>query len=504
MWFNRQFLLDKLNNPLGLLILVCIGFFVSVLVSTLGLKLSIVLYAALIGIPLLLVCIFNLQIGVGLILTISFFIEFLGKHANAPFGIMLDLLIFAMLFGLLVLQIKDRDFSFAKNQMSFMILLWVFYCLIQVLNPWAGSKMAWVFTVRSMALQSLIFFIACYAFNSKERIYAMLKLLIFLGVFAGAYGVKQEIYGYTNAEMAWVMQDPERFQLIFQWSRLRVVSLFAGPTNYGILMVYISAFCAIMATAPLKKWKRVVLALCVVPMMLGAAYAGSRTPFVLIPFGLLVYVMMTLKREVIIGATVFLLFGSVVVMKSTGNAVLYRIQSSFSYSKSDDTMDLRFKNQKFIQPFIYRHPFGAGLGSTGIWGQRFTPGTMLASFAHDSGFVRVAVEAGWIGLIIYCFYLFTVFQLSIRYYTRSRDPVIKVVYLGLNVIFFQLLLANYPQESIVQLPTMITFHILLAVMVRLKDFDEPDLSQYILEENGEESSSESINVANDEPLVQPR
>ena len=42
-------------------------------------------------------------------------------------------------------------------------------------------------------------------------------------------------------------------------------------------------------------------------------------------------------------------------------------------------------------------PIGGGLGSTGVWGQRFTPGSFLAMFAPDSGLIRVAVELGWVG-----------------------------------------------------------------------------------------------------------
>ena len=53
-------------------------------------------------------------------------------------------------------------------------------------------------------------------------------------------------------------------------------------------------------------------------------------------------------------------------------------------------MRVRLENQRIIQPYIHSHPIGGGLGSTGIWGERFTPDSMLSSFAHDSGFVRIA------------------------------------------------------------------------------------------------------------------
>ena len=48
--------------------------------------------------------------------------------------------------------------------------------------------------------------------------------------------------------------------------------------------------------------------------------------------------------------------------------------------------------------------------------------------------------------------------------------------MGLTTIFFQLTLANYPQEAMTILPTSIIFYILLAAMVKLKDYDDVILS----------------------------
>jgi len=82
------------------------------------------------------------------------------------------------------------------------------------------------------------------------------------------------------------------------------------------------------------------------------------------------------------------------------------------------------------------------------------------------------VETGWVGLILYMLLLFMAIRTSIRYYFRVKDPTIKVLYLGISVSVFMLALASYPQEAITLLPTSIIFYILLAIIARLKDFDE--------------------------------
>jgi len=227
-------------------------------------------------------------------------------------------------------------------------------------------------------------------------------------------------------------------------------------------------------TGPFKIWKKVVLGIMVACMLAAMGYAGSRTPFVLFPFGLFIFVLLKMNKKIMIFTAVTSVLALAVIMKGGhSNAVLFRISSAFMLSKSADTLDVRFESQKLIQPYIHRHPIGMGLGSTGVWGHRFSPNSFLSSFQHDSGFVRIAVELGWIGLIIYCLMLYTILRTSIYYYFRVRNPKIKVIYLGLTCIFFELVLATYPQEAIIILPTSINFYVFLAVLVRLKDFDDP-------------------------------
>ncbi len=471
LWFSNQLLFQKLQNPLGFVILSVLAIGLSYLVTMLQLKYGVVLLAGIIGGPVVAACIYHQKFSIYLILTISIFVELFRKY-NIPFGTALDILLFISFFGILIHQVQERRKDFAKSPISAWVLVWVFYNLIQVLNPWAGSQMAWLYTVRSMAGLILFYFIACYAFNNLKTMYLTMKLMVGLAFLSALYGLKQEFLGFSDAEMVWLYSDPERFQLIFQWSRLRIFSFFSDPTNFGIYMSYMGTLCFMLTLGPFERWKKLLLGFAGFCMFLAMAYAGSRTPFVLVPFGFIIFTLLTLSKRVIMAMGCVFVLGVGFMMKSTSSAVVYRIQSAFDPTKSDDTVKVRFENQKLIQPFIYRHPFGAGLGSSGLWGRRFTPDSFLAGFAHDSGFVRIAVELGWIGLIIYCMFLFTVVRTSIYYYLRVRNPKIKALYLGITVMLFQLTLANYPQEAIVQLPTSIIFYVSLAMIVKLKEFDQ--------------------------------
>ena len=461
---------QKMNNPLGYAVMLGGAFVLAYVIAMLPLKISMLLVAAAAGIPIVLLVFTNLHFGVIVMLFIAFFLGAAAKYTDLPIGTSMDGMLLLMMFGLLVRLVKERDYSFAKSPITIFIIAWIYYNILQVLNPWAESRIAWIYTVRSVALLLCLYFIACYAFSNLRRILTVTKVIVLLTFIAALYSLKQEFIGFSSAEMQWLHADEKRFQLIFQWGRLRVFSFFSDPTTFGILMGYMGIFCAILATGPYKIWQKGLLLFASLCMMMGMAYAGSRTPFVLVPLGVIFYIILNFKKNVLIIAGVFMVLGAGVMMKSTSNAVLWRIQSSFK-AGGDASVHVRLDNQKRIQPFIQSHPVGTGLGSTGAWARRFTPNSWLASFEHDSLYVRLAVETGWIGLLIYMGLLFTSMKVGLYYYFRCADPVIKNMYLAVTTTIFLLTVACYPQEAITLPPTSIIFYIMLGMLVRLKDFD---------------------------------
>ncbi|MEL7021295.1 MAG: O-antigen ligase domain-containing protein [Bacteroidota bacterium] len=479
-WLRRNIVIEKLNNPLGYAMCICIAVLFTLVTTQLGMIMGAGLLAAVIGIPMVLLCIFNLPFGIIVMLSSGVLISLAGKYTGAPIGTALDGLLFAMGFGVIVQVGRDRQFDFIKHPISVFILVWIYYNILQVLNPVAGSRMAWIYTVRTLALMLMLYYIACYAFKDLKTIKFILKAILFWAFASALYAMKQEFIGFNDAELQWLYADEKRFQLIVQWDRMRVFSFYSDPTTFGILMAYMGVLCMVLIIGPYKNWQRVILGIGAVMMMMAMAFAGSRTPFVLVPLGLLFFALLTLNRKTLIITGVLMLLGTGMVMKSTSNAVVWRIQSAFRPTE-DASVQVRLDNQRLIQPYIQTHPIGAGLGSTGMWGARFTPDSWLASFAHDSLYVRIAVEAGYIGLLIYMAMLFVALKTGIYYFFRCRDPEIKNLYLGITVAVFILVVASYPQEAITLLPTSIIFYLMLAMLVRLKDFDRLPAAEAVQE-----------------------
>jgi hypothetical protein len=477
---DQQFPGQRLNNPIILALLLLATLPVSYVLSTLDLKLSITLFAGLIGIPLVIFCLFNITLALGLMLFVAFALPFALKFTAVPLGTLLDLLILLSSVGILLRQIKERDWAFAKFPLSYLILIWLYYNVMQVFNPEAQSKLAWLFTVRSVAIQQVVFFIGAYAFkHNRTGAMLLLKLIIGSCFVSAVYGLKQHYWGFSAMETTWMMADEERYQLYFQWGMLRIPSFCYDPTTFGILMACFGVFCGVLMVGTTNNMQKSVLAVMFVCSFWAMAFTGTRTAFGLVPIGAIFFAGLILSKRVILIGGVLAIFGTGFILKSTSSGVIYRIQSAFKPSK-DDSMNLRLENQKKIQPYIQSHPIGGGLGSCGVWGKRFNPTSELAKFPHDSSFVRMGVELGWIGLLLYTLFHYFVLRTGLYYFIRCRDPFIKSLYAGITTWCFMLAVACYFQEAILQLPMNLIYNVFLAMLVTLKNFDpafqKPDLT----------------------------
>jgi len=99
-----------------------------------------------------------------------------------------------------------------------------------------------------------------------------------------------------------------------------------------------------------------------------------------------------------------------------------------------------------------------------VWGQRFSPNSYLAKFPPDSGYVRVAVEMGWIGLLLFCIFNCVILYRGIYYYYVIKDPELKTYCLAMILIIFAFNIGNYPQQAFVQYPSNILFYLAVAIM----------------------------------------
>jgi O-antigen ligase len=291
----------------------------------------------------------------------------------------------------------------------------------------------------------------------------LFKLWILLSLVGATYALKQEIFGFTAFEQKWLDADPVLSSLYFIDEHWRKFSIFADPVTFSYNMIISSVLCFCLLSAPIKAWKKVVLSLLSILFIVAMVYSGTRGAYILIPAALGLYLILKFTRRALLVGSVLAFVLAVAVYMPTSNPTMRRFQSAFSPSK-DASYNVRKDNQKMIQPYILSHPFGGGLGATGVWGQRFSPHSQLANFPPDSGYVRVAVELGWVGLMIFCIFMFVVLYTGITNYYKIQDPELKTFCLAMVLIVFCLHIGNFPQEALVQYPNNLLFYLAIALI----------------------------------------
>jgi O-antigen ligase len=133
---------------------------------------------------------------------------------------------------------------------------------------------------------------------------------------------------------------------------------------------------------------------------------------------------------------------------------------------------VRDVNRHFIQPYIYTHPIGGGIGTTGVLNLPKNIGHPLAGFPTDSGLLQIVLEQGWIGLILTCLTYFIILKQGVQSYYRTRNPEFKVIYLAITCCVFGFVFAQYAQVAIGQVPNGFLFAGLVAILIRLNDMEK--------------------------------
>lgn len=474
-FLHRVFIEQKLNNVAGYIFL---SFFSIVLgylfakQTVLGLGLT----GLICGIAIIVACMMDTLTGLFINVIYSFFAYAFSRYFfndTFPVGVASDILIVATLFSFFVkrIHLKETVNEFVHTPVVIAILVLFFYLMIELFNPYARSFEGWYQTFRKSIDALFLLFIAYKAFDNIESVRKFLVLLFIVCTICGLYGCIQQWHGLFDYEKNWAMADDNRFGLIFIGGEFRKFSTMPDPTAYGIMMASCGIFYLIIAWNQKKISTKLIILSGVALMFLGMAYSGTRTANAMAAAGLAMFMLLTMNKTSTKIFAVIAGLGFVALMYGPfyGNATINRFRTTFS-GADDPSFKVRETNRAFIQPYIYSHPIGGGLCTTGAGGLRFNPTHYLAGFPPDSGYLKKALETGWIGLIIICVLYFVVLKNCIKGYFEATHPDIKILFAASCAFLFSFYIADFAQDAIGQITDTVVYYPLIAITLKLKGF----------------------------------
>lgn len=475
-WLQYQFVSKKLNTGFGYLFLAAcaVAFaYTTVFVSrayAMGSVIAIVF--AVIAVASLLFPYFGYYATI-IFSCLIFSPERMFSSPPLPLGMGIEICTYFTLLGTITkYHLKQEiDRPFWKHPITVMLIIIFGYYTIQAANPSLHSKLGWFNYYRKFISFMAFFYLTYCLLNSKERIRFFINFWIVLITLLAAYACKQQILGFSGWETRWIMADEKRLELLFQQGLMRKFSLLADPAASGVLFAAFMVLLLIMGIRTSNKKMRWYYYFCAAINLYAFMASGTRTSNIILLGGIFFYAIATINekrtvRFVTAAALGFILLISLPIY----NPVLLRIRSTFEGSK-DPSAAFRDMNRARIQPYIYSHPIGGGINTCIPEGLIYSPGHYLASFPSDSGYLKIAVEQGWIGLAIALTFYYLIMRTGIRNFYRARSPEIRMWYIALLGFVFGLLIGQFSQIVIGQYPTIFLFYGSAVIFIKLIKYE---------------------------------
>jgi putative inorganic carbon (HCO3(-)) transporter len=188
--------------------------------------------------------------------------------------------------------------------------------------------------------------------------------------------------------------------------------------------------------------------------------------------GILLYCLSTIfERRTVVFLLYSLLVFTLLMVMPYQNAITYRIRSTFQGTR-DASAAIRDYDRHEVQPYIQAHPMGGGIFTSGGEGNKYNKGHYIEYLQADSGYLKMLAEQGPIGLALLLIFYFIIMRLGYYKFFRAKDPQIRTYYIGLLVMMFTLLVAQYAQMAISQYPVVLYFYGTLVIFIKLADFDK--------------------------------
>lgn len=380
----------------------------------------------------------------------------------------IEVLMLLLFIGTYSVKTGLANQQFYKKPVSIALLLYALYCFIELFNPEMTSVGGWLFFMRRFFMFVLIYVVSYRLFDNMDKIRYFFRAWVLLSVAAAVYACFQQWFGLLPFEMAYLRDNPHEYKLYFQGGTIRKFSFLSDPTTFGILAGSSAVFVLIRAINEQVRLKKRILFFMFFILMLGMTYSGTRTANIMLPAAIALYAMMTISNRttlitvfVFISAALFILFGPI------QGSNINRIRSTFE--SKEESANVRDENRKSIQPYIYSHPIGGGIATSGVQGEKYNPRHKLAGFPPDSGLLLAAIELGWIGYALTLFVYFLILYQGIHFYfiTHKRENRIYIIAVLISV--FTIIVTQYSQVTIGQLPTALFFYAGLALISRLKE-----------------------------------
>ena len=405
---------------------------------------------------------------------INYFVQFFGKLQMLPNGIPMSLyneLLELILIGIAIIDIrKNPHFERLWNLMFLTLLIWLGFCIIELLNDTCGLGInigGWYTGARMMSIQLLYAFIIFTLYiTDPERLICYLKVWAILCLFSYFWTWKQQNLGFTTAERIWLETGGRETHIINGGTLIRYWSTFNDAACYGCHAAASAITFFVIAITTKIKHDRIFFLITALLVTKGMFASGTRTAMFCMIGGFLTFLVLSRSIKILVPSAIvggFLLSLLVFTNIGQGNAQIRRMRSAFD--KSDASANVRTINQATIKKYIADAPWGLGLGISYDNVPANNKYNKLSKIPPDSEYVYIWVHTGPIGITTFLILTSIMFAGAcwiVMFRIKSRS--LMGVGAGLCSAFAAIQLGGYANQILMQFPNCLTFYGGLAIV----------------------------------------
>ena len=404
------------------------------------------------------------NIGLGLavlLLCISICNSLLARVTGLPMGILLDLLI-----GLSLAFVLFRsDYIRKRNLCINLIIIWFIYCSSHlILHSTINHASVGAFRNYAFRFLSLPLFLYITAYRSS-----VVKLVVFISVINlifSTYGLIQHYIGFPDWDMSYIYASQGRTELFTHFNLLRIISVFSDPTTLGNYSCIMFAMTVLLIPLVRKARNKILFGLVSLLLISNTLLAYSRTPYLLLAIGAMIFVVFTLETRRLL-TTIGLAILIAIPLLTTNNPLSSRIKSAFDF-KNNVSLQIRNTDRHYVQEFIHSKPYGIGMGQTGFYSAEQETNDFLSKFQANNGYLKLAIELGWVSFVLYLLLFLTIALYGLSIYNNLEGISQQSAFLAFYIPLLMLIIANFPQETIIRNPFNVLVCFFIAMVTNIK------------------------------------
>lgn len=326
----------------------------------------------------------------------------------------------ALCFGLLIYVIAKRILYsrvILYSPLTIPLILFLGFALLSILNPYLTSFTRGLLGWRFLASGMVFHFLGFYAFDDVRRIRRFFAVFWLVAGMVAIYGVVQLIRGYTAVELAWIDNLAATMQ-IAGTGRYRLMATMGSAVDLGFFMslaiTSLSGYLILQRRITILQ--TILLSLMLVAIIFTFVRAAWAAVFVGIFYLLLAQLWYKKKwRPLFPIFAAFLVVFAVMLPFLASNIAVYfenpalqeRV-ASLSNPLSDPSMLDRFERWSNTWSIVKDYPLGLGVGMTGATALRYPNDPGPVDVTMDNSYLKILIETGWIGLVLFVLLIFTV------------------------------------------------------------------------------------------------